>query len=351
MMTRRTALHLTIGLFLILVVLSASPMGCNSVPPPREVEPPPYVQDVSKEKLIYNIQLNVQNFASLQCPVEIRATDQKMLVPASAADSLRMKMGKPYEKAPNTRKLSGYLVFERQPPTQRIQNRVKFVGEIMGERVITLMAYDDVFIVKLRKANRKLGELPFSVYKGRFDPEVPRSKDSFSMRPQDIMNLFLCREMLTSFDLEKIKATFVEVWPDYYILSVLRVDPDRQNPVQLYSRIWVERHSLMVAIHQLYEPSGAMVAEARFQNYILHQQDSDEIYVPRQVRFIWPRDKVTIDCTLRTDKMSVNYKVDEKFWKPPRETDADVIQITSTTRGHEFTPVGRDAPQKPEEPE
>jgi len=206
-------------------------------------------------------------------------------------------------------------------------------------RVLEMLAVGDSFWFKMPKPDKKQGEYRSRLYFGRHDRNVPRPRQTFSMRPQDIMDLFVCREMLLSFKIEKAKETFLETWPDYYIIHVLRLDPDSDPPVHIYSKIWIERSSLTVAIHQLYDASGEMVAEARFENYVKRSDGADAVYIPLKTRFIWPRDRVVIEVYLRRDTMVVNAPISKQVWRRPKSKDAELVEITSSTKGVQFTPI------------
>jgi len=314
--------------------------GCELFAPKTEPPPAPqYAQTISREELMYRLQLNVQRLGSLRGQAQVEAIDMNQVVPASYEDEVRRREGKNYKRTYNTRSLDGYIALDRSDP--RVGPRGRFWAEVTGVgRVLETLAIGDKFWVKLPKPERKLADLRSVLYFGEFKRGGARPENSFAMRPQDIIDLLACQEILNSFQLEKVKAFFLETWPDYYILHVLRVNPDEEPPVRIYSKIWVERHSLTVAIHQLYDMAGEMVAEARFVNYVRYGEDVDAVLVPLQMRFLWPRDKVALHVYLRRETVEVNRKLPDQTWRSPRSNDAELVEVTSAATGLRFTPIG-----------
>jgi hypothetical protein len=130
---------------------------------------------------------------------------------------------------------------------------------------------------------------------GTFDPETLRVKDRYSIRPQDFADLMLMSEARAALNGQDI--CYVEEWPEYYVMNFLR--PDWPN--HICSKIWFERHDLTVAIHQLFAPSGELVAEARFKDYGQYSAGPDSklrIDMPNQVDFLWPRDRILMRAAL-----------------------------------------------------
>ena len=56
---------------------------------------------------------------------------------------------------------------------------------------------------------------------------------------------------------------YMETWPDYYVLNFL----EKEWREHITSKIWIERGNLTVALHQLFDASGRIVAEARFRKF------------------------------------------------------------------------------------
>ena len=319
-------------------------VGCETLQgrPEQAPKKSQRTQAASREELLYLVQRNVQRLSTVRAQANVVAIDQNQVVPASIGDVTKKQLGKAYEVAFNQRRLQGYVVMDRSRPD--LPPRVTFHAEVMGvERVLELMAIGDNFWVKIPNPDKGLGQVRSVLYFGRLDRSTPRPEGNFSMRPQDMLDLFVCRETLVSYRMEKAKEFVVETWPDYYIINVLRVNPDEAPPVKLFSRIWVERHGLTVAIHQIYDVAGQMMAEARFTHYVKIGQGADAVFVPLQTRFIWPRDKVVLDVHLRRDTLKVNYRVDERVWdRRPKSRDAKLVEITATSRGYRFAPITRD---------
>ena len=104
---------------------------------------------------------------------------------------------------------------------------------------------------------------------------------------------------------------YVEKWPDYYVMNFLR--PDWPN--HIYSKIWIERQGLTVAIHQLFDSSGELVAEARFKNYgdtTRNPGSKVKMDMPTRVDFLWPRDRILMRATF--DDIKLNGDIPAKFF-------------------------------------
>jgi hypothetical protein len=129
---------------------------------------------------------------------------------------------------------------------------------------------------------------------GTFEAESLRSPNWYSIRPQDFADLLLMTEAKSALNGQDI--CYVEKWQDYYVMNFLR--PDWPN--HIYSKIWFERQTLTVAVHQLFDSAGELVAEARFKDYGRYPVTKDikvKIEMPTQVDFLWPRDRILMRAT------------------------------------------------------
>jgi hypothetical protein len=108
---------------------------------------------------------------------------------------------------------------------------------------------------------------------------------------------------------------YVEKWADYYVKNFLR--PDWPN--HIYSKIWFERKRLTVAIHQLFDSSGELVAEARFGDYGRYPVSAGskvKLDVPVRVDFLWPRDRILMRAAF--DGIKLNGDIPAKVFDEHR---------------------------------
>ena len=309
------------------VVLAVFAAGCREKK--QNVVTRPKMLDMSRDELIGRLQINVKRTATLKGRCAVTATDQKQLVPASAEDADRRRKGEPFKCIFNRRTLTGVFAMDRFDP--RLPERVRFIAEISGVGpVLELLGLGDFFEVKIRNADTKLGAYRSTLYRGKCEPGAPRAKDQFSMRPQDIINLIVCQELLASAPF--YKSFYMETWPDYYVIHVLRGDETWAEGI--HSKIWVERQNLTIAIHQLYDVTGTMVAEARFTEYInmttWPSRDLPAIHVPipHRIRFVWPLDRVIIDVRFRRGDLYLNRPIRKTVWRRFKAKDCIVKYLT-----------------------
>jgi len=157
-----------------------------------------------------------------------------------------------------------------------------------------------------------------TVYVGKAPRNQLRPRETFTYRPQDLFGLFLYDE---TFAADMI--TYMETWEDYYILHFLRQDWGEH----LYSKIWVRRDSLRVAIHQLFDVRGEIVAEARFAGYRMHPNPAggDKVNLPTRMLFLWPHDKLVIEVALQHVK--VNTLIPAQRFEPVIPSDYRVKEL------------------------
>ena len=326
------------------VGLAALLAGCENGEPkePPVVERGPVIK-MSKEELTGRLQIVAKRTATLKGKCSVTAIDQNQIVPATAEDARRRKEGRPFKAIFNKRTLSGVFAMDRFDPRQ--PQRVRFAAEAIGfGPVLQLLAVGPRFWVKVKNDDSRLGSYRSILYQGIYDPNVPRSPKQFSMRPQDILDLMVCQELLVSAPFPK--AVYLETWPDYYILHVLRVEENW--PEALYSKIWLERRNGTLAIHQLFDVTGRMVAEARFTKYINLFTRTEEgkprvpVPVAHKVRFIWPMDKVIIEVEFARGDLHLNYSIPQGTWRRFRSEDS---LIRNLAPGQAPTKRRPDAPE------
>jgi len=310
--------------------------GCKNAPPAKPAEAP-LVQSVSREKLVVDLMTDIQRVVRLRGKARITAIDQNSIVPASPEDATRQQEGKPYNAVYNKRSLSGYVILDRSAPG--VEPRLKFVAEVPAvQPVLQLLALDDKFWVKLPNSDRSLGAYRSVLYIGEYERGASRVGSPFTMRPQDLADLFFCQELLPTAYYPDPKVYTFETWPDCYIINVLRVDTkaDPASPwkAPIYSRIWVERQNLTVSVHQIYDSIGALVAEARFSDYVSIPGRVGEdkrpvaVRVPHRIRMLWPQDRVIIDVAFDRGDLIVNGKpFEESTWRPFSSDDAIVRDL------------------------
>lgn len=183
--------------------------------------------------------------------------------------------------------------------------------------VLEMLAVDDLFWLRKFQQSKLF-------LSGRLAGDRPRPRAWTSMRPQDLGTLLFNDDLFPSAAAEA-STMYMETWPDVYILHVLRIE---REPEPIYSRIWIQRSDLTVRSHQLFEPDGTLVAEARFDEYKDFQlkpprswrrgesrPNPGMIRLPEAVMLYWPRDRVVLQLRLKYEK--INEPLDPAFFAPP----------------------------------
>jgi hypothetical protein len=131
----------------------------------------------------------------------------------------------------------------------------------------------------------------------------------------------------------------METWPEFYVLHVLRVSDEREEP--LYSRIWVDRRNMMVMAHQLFDGDGSIIAEASMKSYRAVElrpekkwirrlkpdpnekpQPDKQIMIPDEITIYWPKDKLAFVLRVRT--VTLNGETDARLFEAPKRTQPGV---------------------------
>jgi len=287
-------------------------------------------REATRLQLLDILRENMARFYSLKARASVTVTRQDILVPATLMDEVRRRRGKPYRKRFATGELNGVLLLERDPQGNR---KVRFSGQVTGAGTrFMLLGKDDNFWIIMPSVQAEEGpDAPRGrVFVGKAEQEKIRPEGMFSIRPQDICDLFLYDEAFDA--LEERTICFMERWDEFYVLNFLRPD---WRPEHLFSKIWFDRDDLTVAIHQLFDGSGALVAEGRFGRYrrFSAKKSKVEAEIPTRAELIWPRDSLVIDVKL--DNIAVNEEIDPKYFEPkiPKGYKVEELHITAKPEG------------------
>lgn len=282
----------------------------------------------TRDELLTILAQDMSRLESLQARATVTIIDQNVVAPVWQ-DRNKYERGEPYRKRFRTSEVTARLYMYRpytpDSPEKPIR-RVRFTGEIIGvNRSFLLLGKDDDFLIVMPNLGVSKGDPDAPrgfVYVGKAEREARRPKDFISMRPQDLSDLLLVDEVFPALRGEYV--CFMETWEDFYILNFLRQE---WRPEPLYSRVWIERERLMVAIHQLFDGSGELIAEARFGSYKTKSAEGIKVeaQIPTEVIFLWPRDKLVIRAKL--SDLAVNGPIDEKYWKRPHTPDYEVRDL------------------------
>ena len=274
---------------------------------------------VTRAELLHILTQDMGRLATLTAKAVVTVTDQNVLVPATWADNRRRRQGKPYSKKFRESHVNGQLILSR---TMEESRNIRFMGEVTGvNRSFLLLGKDDKFWIVMPSVGEEGGGARGYVYKGTVEREVKRPRDFISVRPQDMLDLLLVDEAFSALRGEWI--CYMTTWEGFYILNFLR----EGRPEHIYSTIWIERERLTVAIHQLFDGSGEVVAEARFGDYKKYSAKGSnvEAHVPTKVIFLWPRDKLVMDVELSF--IGVNKPIAPDKFKPIEPSDYEVRDL------------------------
>jgi len=298
-----------------------------AVPEPRE--------ERTRAELLEMVRANMDRLGSITARARVVITQQDILVAASTLDEARRRAGKPYNKSFLRFDVNGSLALARWPNAPR---KIRFEGSVVGaDAGFTMLGVGDRFWISLPNPERSDDpDAPRGyTYYGDISQEAVRPRDRMSIRPQDVAELLLYDEVYAAVQGTSAGAgvgesapetlCFREAWEGYYVLNFLQ----RDRPEYIVSRIWIERRKFRVTIHQIFDGSGEVVAEARFADYRTFRGPKSQIdvEVPTGIQFLWPRDGVVMD--VRLSGIRVNEPIPETAWEfKPR-------------RGYEMRPIGR----------
>ena len=307
------------------VALAAGLAGCTVFSGAEQIPSAPARRDVSRKELLQIVQDNMNRLATLTARADIQVIKQDILVPAGRIADIRRRAGKDYEKTYLRTEVNGGLLLSRPPHGPR---KVRFSGVISGANAgFTLLGVGDEFWISMPNLERDRDNPDASrgvIYNGKTTPDEMRPRDKLSVRPQDVCDLLLQDEVYDIIQGKPETLCYCETWPDFYVLNFLRLD----WPEHVFAKIWVERKNLRVAIHQIYDRSGVIVAEGRFRNYVASKSHQGAIVVdvPTEIMFIWPRDHLVMEAQLSGIK--VNMGIADRNWEPRIGRGYEVVPLT-----------------------
>lgn len=299
------------------------------------VRPEKELREASREDLLLIVEENMRRLETLQARADVRLVKQDVLVPV---------MGSSERKAFLRVQVDGLLFLQRSLSGGDDTRNVYFHGAVMGGKGFGLLGVGDKFWVSM--ANPGAGEpgepngyvITGDVYvkrsggdgRGRVVDGTRRTRPPglISARPQDLLDLLLFDEVFELLAGSEGMMCYRETWDDYYVLTFLRSDW-REHIV---SRIWIERKELRVAIHQIFDGNGEVLAEARFGQYQRHKVRGGEltVEVPRVVWLLWPRDYTVMEVNLLS--LQVNEAIPERRWSPRPKAGYREVSEDSLTR-------------------
>jgi hypothetical protein len=269
--------------------------GCKTLSPEAIAVQPVERREAGRDELLAI--LNEQSkLLRLAATTRVSILQEGAVVPATVIDAMRKESKKPYQKRFAQAEVNGSFFLSRDAEGRL---NVSMSGEVEGVNGVgfTLLAKERSFWMLIPTSQEERDQAISQgkaaprgkVLYGQFDADALRPRDRYSIRPQDFGDLLLNSEAKLALNGQDI--CYVEKWPDYYVMNFLR--PDWPN--HIYSRIWVERRQLTVAIHQLFDSAGELVVEARFKDYghyPVAKVGKVKLDIPTQVDFLWPRDRI-----------------------------------------------------------
>ena len=288
------------------VLSLAGCLGPRGIPRTLQTAEPRRV--ATRAELVATLKANMAQLTTLKARARMMVIRQDILLPAGRRDELRMIRGKPYQKKFFRTEASGLLLLAHDPLGDRA---VSFWGEVSGASgSFRLLGRNESFWLTLpnfERSKEDKEEATGFVYVGKAPREQKRPKDFWSLRPQDVCDLFLQDEVFIP-DV----IYYMETWPDHYVLTLLRQD----WPQHIYSRVWIERRTLRIETHQIFDAMGEILAEARFGRYRPFPLGKSTVKaeVPTLVVLLWPRDKLVMEVAL--DGIALNEDIPEKKFEP-----------------------------------
>jgi hypothetical protein len=293
-----------------LVFVSASALGlagCKILSAEHVEMPRLERRDAGREQLLAILD-EQSKLLRLAATTRVSILEESTVVPATVMDALRKERDKPYRKRFAQAEVNGSFFLSRDAEGRL---DVSMSGEVQGVADVgfTLLGKGRSFWMLIptseeernKAINEGLAAPRGKVLYGTFDPDALRPRDRYSIRPQDFANLLLMAEAKAALNGEDI--CYVEKWQDYYVMNFLR--PDWPN--HIYSKVWVERQYLTIAIHQLFDSAGELVAEARFKNYgryAVSPGSKVTVDAPTRVDFLWPRDRILMRAAFEGIKLN-----------------------------------------------
>ncbi|MGD1000688.1 MAG: hypothetical protein ABSA67_08310 [Candidatus Brocadiia bacterium] len=281
--------------------------GCGTFSPARIEMQPVERRDLSRDQLLAMLD-GQSKLLRFSATTRVSILEEGSVIPATVMDALRKEHGKPYQKRFTEADVNGSFFLSRD--AQGHVN-VSMSGEVQGINGVgfTLLGKDRSFWMLIPTSQEERDKAVTQgqsapngkVLYGTFEADTLRPKDRYSIRPQDFADLMLTGEARLALNGQDI--CYVEKWQDYYVMNFLR--PDWPN--HIYSKIWFDRQNLRVAIHQLFDSAGELVAEARFKDYGRYPMAKDpkvRMEIPVQVEFLWPRDRILMRALFADVKLN-----------------------------------------------
>jgi hypothetical protein len=293
------------GLATVLLAIVTVVSGCagdKRAARPLAAQKPVVRQTASREELLLRIEDQMARFANLKAKVNIKLTKQDILVPLGMTDNVRRLKGEDYSKKFLEAEVNGLLLLSR--PTAGVL-KVRFSGEVIGpDAGFVLLGVDEdywVMVPNPEAADSENKDAPKNVvYTGIENRRLVRPEGYPAIRPQDVAELILYDEAYAARDGKLI--CYMETWPDYYVLNFL----EQGWREHITSKIWIDRGHLSVALHQIFDGSGQVVAEARFRTFagFAGRRSDLKVTVPLEMDLLWPKDEMKLQMSL--SNVSVN---------------------------------------------
>ena len=312
--------------------------GCKSAAVPlhitREVTPE---VTITRQSLEAHLLARVAGMDTLLAYVEgtlvIQGLPTTKEKPATPVEEKRAKLGKTAYPGERTEELTGTRLFVKRVAGEAPCTR--FVTEFPSlETAFSLLSVGDKFWIRIPRR-----EQPGVT--GTFNDSLPRLKGWPTMRPQDLGTLLFCDD-LRPVSGRLAYTSYMETWPDYYILHILR--PTR-TPEILYSRLWIDRQTQNVIYHQVFDPDGTVVAEARIFEYkdvstvpkskgrrlptSAAAAEAGEFFsMPTRAVVFWPKENLALNLTFT--RAVLNEPLDIQFFAPLDATKIRVVEMPQT---------------------
>jgi len=267
---------------------------------------PPARMEATRAMLLLTIEERAVQIHSITANAQAWAYNESVVLPATMADNVRMKAGKDYNKIFERGQVNAALKMKRGEAGER---DVYLTGTVVGlDMNLKLIGKNDAFWMSLPTTTREQTvDKRGVIYVGESQRVAPRRADVLSIRPQDIWDLLFTDEVL----MPGI-VTYMETWPDFYVVTFLRED----SPERIFSKVWFNREDLTLSVHQIFDGAGRIIAEARFANYapVEIRKPKGRVLMPAQVMLLWPRDRVML--TVELTNIKINEDVPDKWFEP-----------------------------------
>jgi len=170
------------------------------------------------------------------------------------------------------------------------------------------------------------------IYTGPMYGRLNEQAEKIRFKPVDICNIVFCRELTKQAGFER-RLVFVEAIGNLYTIYVLRYD----YPNKLYSKIWVDRHTLDIVGHQIYAPvDGEVVVDAVFGEY----EVMGGLQMPHNITINWPRQGTTISLALKGIKINQRWQNPDLFKCEYLKKGFEIISLAAGELPPQAGPAG-----------